>query len=112
MVGRTRAGVRAMHLGERIDTDLPDAPAPGAPVYCGLCRLPVVQSRSHPPVLMHQVASYHGNGSRNAIDYYFPGGACPQEGMPIPAESADRIPPATVGPPDPAHGPPKHGRDA
>lgn len=91
-----------MQLLELIDTDLPDAPAPRPPVYCGLCHLPVVQSRSHPPVLIHQVASYHGNGSRNAIDYYFPAGVCPQEGMLIPAESADRIPPATVDPPDPA----------
>ena len=91
-----------MQLLELIDTDLPDAPAPGAPVYCGLCRLPVVQSRSHPPVLMHQVASYHGNGSRNAVDYYFPGGVCPQEGMPIPVESTHRIPQATVDPADAA----------
>ncbi len=89
-----------MQFLELIDTDLPDGPAPRSPVYCGLCHLPVVQSRSHPPVLIHQVASYHGNGSRNAIDHYFPAGVCPQEGMLIPAQSTDRIPPATVDPPD------------
>jgi hypothetical protein len=73
-------------------TDFVTDLAPRSPLRCGVCGLPVVRSWEDPPRLLHQVLSGHGSPGTGAVDVYLGEAPCPQEGVPIPADSLHLFP--------------------